>query len=278
MPPAVIIILVVVGVAGLVFLIVKAAKAAAERERRRLEALSRWAALNGFAFHPRDPWNLDARFRNVADIGRGHDRYALEVLSCQDPVPAFLFRYHYKTWETRTVRDSKGRTRTQRYEQTHWRRFLILELGGQFPHLAIRPEGVFDRIAGFVGFDDIDFESEAFSKRFHVKSADKQFAYAVVHPQVMEWMLAPGPAQTFAAELNGPLFIMAPGSDHSTEGCQTVWTLAAGFVNRIPPFVWQDYGRAAGPVALPDARPYVPPPPVPEGQAAETAAGLKSEI
>ena len=43
--------------------------------------------------------------------------------------------------------------------------------------------------AGAFGFDDIDFESAEFSKRFYVKSPDKRFAYDVVHPRMMEFLL-----------------------------------------------------------------------------------------
>jgi hypothetical protein len=51
---------------------------------------------------------------------------------------------------------------------------------------------LFDKIAGAVGFDDIDFESAEFSKRFHVKSPDKKFAYDVIHPRTMEFLLSSG--------------------------------------------------------------------------------------
>ena len=58
------------------------------------------------------------------------------------------------------------------------------------PDLFIRPEGFFDKIAGALGFDDINFESKEFSSRFLVKSGNKKFAYDVIHPQTMEFMMA----------------------------------------------------------------------------------------
>jgi hypothetical protein len=250
------VILLIVAAAGVVYLIVKAAQAHAERERQRLAGLNAWAAANGFNFSTGDPWNLDGRYNGVAAIGTGHDRYAFEVVSRSEPVPASIFRYHYKTWETRTV-TRNGRTYTERYEATHWNRYLIVELGVPFPQLFLRAEGIFDRIAGFVGFDDIDFESEEFSKRYFCKSEDKQFAYAVIHPQMMEWMLA----HPFEGELRRGLLVMDVGRvTHTPEGCQQAWENAAGFVNRIPPFVWQDYGKRE-PIKLPEPAPYVPPAP-----------------
>ena len=64
---------------------------------------------------------------------------------------------------------------------------------GMTPDLLIRPEGLFDKIKGAFGFDDIDFESEEFSRRFHVKSSDRRFAYDVLHPRMMEFLLAVRP-------------------------------------------------------------------------------------
>ncbi|MCZ6810529.1 MAG: hypothetical protein O7D97_00875, partial [Planctomycetota bacterium] len=61
------------------------------------------------------------------------------------------------------------------------------------PDLLIRREGMFDKLAGAFGFDDIDFESAEFSKRFYVKSPDKRFAYDVIHPRMMEFLLGGDP-------------------------------------------------------------------------------------
>jgi hypothetical protein len=253
-----VLILILAGIAGLIFLIVKAVQAHRERERQRKAALAHWASISGFSYSDGDPWNLDARYNGVGEIGRGHDRYAFETLIRLEPVPATIFQYHYKTWETRTVRDSNGNTRTETYEQDHWKRYLVVELGGSFPTFAIRMEGLFDRLAGFIGFDDIDFESEEFSKRFHVKSEDKQFAYALIHPQMMEWLQP----QQFQGELIRGLWVMdLTGGKHTAEDCEAAWTRAAGFFDRIPQFVWEDYGKRE-PVKLPEVAAYLPKAPV----------------
>ncbi len=79
---------------------------------------------------------------------------------------------------------------------THTYRFsyLIVHLPfGRVPDLLIRREGVFDKIAGAFGFDDIDFESSEFSRKFHIKSPDKRFAYDVCHPRMMEYLLQTSP-------------------------------------------------------------------------------------
>jgi hypothetical protein len=235
--------LIVLAVIVVIALIAVAASVHAQRERERKATLLQWAAHEGFIYHDDDPWNLDARFRGVRDIGRGHSRYAFEVLAREMPAPAFIFRYHFRTTETRTVTrtDSRGNTytTTETYEQDHWRRYLIVELNASFPSLAIRREGLFDKLAALVGFDDINFESEAFSRRYHCKSDRRDFAYAVIHPQMMQWLMD----QPFTAELADHLFIMDLSSTgHDAATCAAAWEAARGFINRIPSFVWQDYG------------------------------------
>lgn len=62
------------------------------------------------------------------------------------------------------------------------------------PDLLIRTEGLGDKVLGGLGFDDIDFESEEFSRRFWVKSGDKRYAYDLVHPRMMEFFMESSPS------------------------------------------------------------------------------------
>jgi hypothetical protein len=258
MNPGLIVVVVIIVVVAIIF----AAIGSAARNRERLAALANWATANGFSFSPDDPFNLDGRFNGLADIGRGHARYAYEVLSRNEPVPIWMFRYQYRTWETRTVTDSHGNTRTETYEQTHYHSYLIIELQAAFPKLFIRPEGLFDKVAGFIGFEDIDFESEEFSKRFYCKSDSREFAYAVIHPQMMEWMLGiTASGMRFEGQLGQGVFMSEiTRMPERAEAKQAVLAMAAGFINRIPPFVWQDYGKRPA-VQLPE--PHAAPVPQP---------------
>jgi hypothetical protein len=226
----------------------------ANRERKRLTDLANWAAENNFQFFQDDPFNLDGRFNGVGDIGQGHARRAFEVLYREQPVPTWLFRYQFRTWETRITTDSNGQTRTGTYEQTQWRSFAIIELASAFPKLFIRPENMFDKVAAMAGFDDINFESEEFSRKFFCKSDNREFAYAVIQPQMMDWMLGLCAANMrFEGQLYGPLFVSHLDKlPNTAEGRKAALTMMSGFLNRIPQFVWQDYGKRT-PVQLPDA-------------------------
>ncbi len=251
MSPAVIIVFGLVGLAGIILL----AMNAAARNRERLAALGAWARVNGFQFSEGDPYNLDDRFSGLGEIGRGHARYAYEVLSRPAPVPTWMFRYQYRTWETRTVSDGEGRSHTETYEETHYRSYLIIELAAAFPKLYIRPEGFLDKVKALAGFDDINFESEAFSRRFYCKSDSREFAYAVIHPQMMEWMMN----QPFEGQLGGNGLFMSDITrlKDTDQGRQQALEMAAGFLNRIPDFVWQDYGKRAA-VKLPEVKGVAP--------------------
>jgi hypothetical protein len=51
-------------------------------------------------------------------------------------------------------------------------------------------EGFWSKVAQAFGYDDIDFESAEFSRRFCVRSRDKKFAYDFCHARMMEFLLA----------------------------------------------------------------------------------------
>ena len=160
-------------------------KAAAERRR----ALAELAARHGLAFDPHEDDGHDDEYAQFEIFRRGHSRVAKNTLSGRLELfgrPCALragdFRY-------RVTRNSGKSRRTSTYRFS----YLIVHPPWQTPPLLIRREGVFDKLASAFGFDDIDFESDEFSRRFYVKSTDKRFAYDVLHPRMMEFLLAEPP-------------------------------------------------------------------------------------
>lgn len=85
-----------------------------------------------------------------------------------------------------TTTSGSGKDRRRR---TYNFSYLIVHPPWDTSSLLIRPEGVWDKIKGAVGFDDIDFESDEFSRKFYVQSSDRKFAYDVLHPRMMEFLL-----------------------------------------------------------------------------------------
>lgn len=156
--------------------------------KKRRDALAALAAQNGWRFVPDRDSEHDDRFRHFKIFRKGTGRYAYNSLYGQVEIDevAYPFKtgdFHYETTST----NSKGQTTTHHH---HFSYLLVDVPYPGAPELSIRPEGFLDKLSGFFGFDDIDFESAEFSSRFHVKSSDKRFAYDVVHPRMMEFLLA----------------------------------------------------------------------------------------
>jgi hypothetical protein len=67
---------------------------------------------------------------------------------------------------------------------------FILRLPRSVPRLTIAGEELSSKIAQAFGYDDIDFESHEFSRKFCVRSPDKKFAYDICNARMMEYLLA----------------------------------------------------------------------------------------
>jgi len=151
--------------------------------KKRREAFQMLAADLGFSFSPDRDHVFARRFGFLDHMDDGSNRYAYNILSGSGPDGArvHIFDYHYETYS----RDSKGRRQTDH----HYRSIFTLMLPTSFPELNIEPEGFFSKIGQALGFDDIDFESMEFSKRYQVKSHDKKFAYDFCNAQMIDFLL-----------------------------------------------------------------------------------------
>jgi hypothetical protein len=182
------IILIILAFAGLG---IAAAIWAHKQAAARREALANLAREIGFQFDPDKDKNHDEEYAHFEIFRRGHSRSAYNTLTGslkvgRHSLPAKAGDFTYK------ITTSTGKSTTTR---TYYFSYLIMHLpwSNRVPDLLIRPEGMFDKIAGAFGFDDIDFESAEFSRRFHVKSPDKKFAYDVCHPRMMEFLMETKP-------------------------------------------------------------------------------------
>jgi hypothetical protein len=149
------------------------------KRRKELEAI---ANRLGFKFYPGGSFDFEDQYRFFELFQRGGSRRSYNLIAGRDgEIDVKLFDYRYST--------GSGKNRT-----THNRSACILDIPVRygFPYMIIRPEGFFDKFASIVGFNDIDFESVEFSKKYYVKGKDRRFAYDVVHPRMMEFLLEVG--------------------------------------------------------------------------------------
>ncbi len=171
----------------LIFLLVAAiiitiAVTASIMERKRKAALAEFASRWGLSFRPERDYELAKAFRWLDALARGSNRYAYHIMSgAWQNHEILLFDYHYQ------VTTSNGKTtRTSHYHMS----VFALTLPVAFPELRIVPENLGSKIAQAFGWEDIDFESAEFSRKFVVRSKDRKFAYDVCHPRMMEFLLA----------------------------------------------------------------------------------------
>jgi hypothetical protein len=167
--------LVVVGVVALIVVLAIVGYISAQKRREAMMAL---AARLGLRFSPHKNRGLARRYDFLDKLRAGRDRYAYNTLSGNyQGHDVLVFDYHYKTGSGKNTHH-------------HHFSFFVLHLPASFPELIIAPEGFLSKIAQAVGFDDIDFESHEFSRKFCVRGQDKKFAYDVCNAQMIEYLLA----------------------------------------------------------------------------------------
>jgi hypothetical protein len=196
------IMLIIVGVLvaiGLIYLAIKAAQEAKKRAQERIDAMSEFASRMGFSFSMGNDTSHDEEFAHFEIFRQGFDRYAYNTITGPVNLGAAVVHcntgdFHYKTRETYTTTDSKGRTTTHTRIVPHHFSYFILELPyAKMPDVLIRREGLFDKIASAFGKNDIDFESSEFSRKYFVKCDNRKFAYDIINQRMIEFLLETKP-------------------------------------------------------------------------------------
>ncbi len=148
------------------------------QEKARREALLTWCRRHGWklAGHSVQGWDVD--YPGVRLFHRGHSKDGDNIITG-----------HFRGYPV-TLLDYQFTTGSGKNRNTH--HYGITIMGCEFPTvpLQIRREHAFDKVGAFLGAGDIDFESAEFSRKFFVKSADRKWAYDVIHTRTMDYLLA----------------------------------------------------------------------------------------
>ncbi|MHC4469705.1 MAG: hypothetical protein ACYTDY_11655 [Planctomycetota bacterium] len=220
MEPAVLIVLGIVLVVVIGFI-------AWRLEKKRREALRRWARDGG--------WRLDERKRGRPDLpfglfDHGHSRYSRyhATKSIPDAVPGLdhayveLFEYHY------AVTTSSGKTTSTSHYHFHC---ALVEPGLDVGEVTIRDETIGDKLVQAIGFDDIDFEDHEFSKKFVVKARDRKGAYDLIDQRMMSFLLDHRGWHTEAA---GRMVFIHRSGRPTAERFAALADFVTGFLAEIP--------------------------------------------
>lgn len=172
---------------ALLAVLIVGARAAKRKEAQRLAQIHALCARRAWTFEP-SRWPVHKSFPQFGLFSTGDNRQGTNTIrgtfeAHGARLGLIIGDYSYQTTST----DSKGNRSTT----THHAGYAIATLPPRWvtPSLDVRPENFLDRIGAALGFDDIDFESAEFSRAFHVKSPERRFAYDVLHPRMMEFLL-----------------------------------------------------------------------------------------
>lgn len=199
---------------------------------KRREAFRIFARRHGFQYAEGDPFEL---LGWPFDLFRRGDGRGIEntLWGNWKDQPMQAFDYWYYTEST----NSKGQ-RSRSY-----RRFscALVEVPAAFHHLVVAREGIFSRLADHLGFDDIEFESPEFNRRYNVKAADRKFAYELLDARMLEWLVEFDQGLSF--EILGNR-ILAYGSKADPAALLPLVGTASMFRDHIPRVAWNLYPLA----------------------------------
>ena len=197
------------------------------RNRYRRRRLTAWAAASGWSFVGSDRSLVD-RWPG-APFGFGRQRRADEVMiGTWAGRPAVSFTY--------SCGSGSGSSRTTR----RWH-VLALPLPAPLPPLELTPDGPGSTVLTMLGLQDIQFESEDFNRAWRVASTDARFAHAVVHPRLMERLLAPD-AVGSRLRLAGTDILSWADGPTSTDAIPRRLALLESVIESVPPYIWEDHG------------------------------------
>jgi hypothetical protein len=206
------------------------------RARQEREAMAALAAELGVRFYPEDPWDLPGRYGQFDLFDSGHSKHATNVLAGDvDGRSMVACDYSYKT--------GSGKEET-----THSYQAVIVGLPILAPHLFLRDENFLDKMAAWVGHDDINFESAEFSRKYYVKCDALKFAYDIFHARLIEYLLACGNAP--AMEMRGPLFVLHD-NPRGPDGIRRMLQIGRQIVQSIPEYVLKERGQTQPPGVTP---------------------------
>jgi hypothetical protein len=166
-----------------------------ERDDDRRSMMVAYAAQRGYiihvskqsgwkaAFMPKSSDNVAAtrilsQLRRFFPIDTGNHRQASNIIEVPLGSTSFL-----SIDFSHTITEGKNQVE-------HLWGISVLRVPCRFPHLLIRPRDRKDMIRQAFWLRDIQFESELFNRSYLVKSDHDKFAYDILHPEMIELIMA----------------------------------------------------------------------------------------
>jgi hypothetical protein len=115
---------------------------------------------------------------------------------------------------------------------------VVIRMNAYVPRVMVDPESLSTWVNDPTDELDLQFESEEFNRRFRIQAHDRLFAYKLIVPSMMQWLLAM--PDRYGVEIyKSALVVYAPRRDPSD--MYTMVACATGVLDRIPKLVWREY-------------------------------------
>jgi Protein of unknown function (DUF3137) len=206
------------------------------RKRRRQRAVASFAEKYSFEFSARDPFNLlwDYNF-SLFEMGDGRGTENV-VWGEWKGMPFRETDYWYYT--TATKEEDTNPVRYRHYSS------VVVDVPAYLPQISVEHENLASKLTDHAGFPDIQFESEEFNRAFRVTSDDRAFAFKLIDPRMMHWLLSID--QRFGFQTRGGAILMFARRLRPTDLIPLIGT-AKELYDHIPRLVWTDYGTGSEP-------------------------------
>ncbi len=212
-----------VAIGLLVYSLVRAA-----RRRDAAEALAQGLGLQHSRGDPQDLVHLPHRLFRKGDRRRIDTTLHGELRGRQVALCDYVY--------TEVSRDAQGNTQQREYRLS----LCVLTLGHAMPWIEITPESLGRRFLNVIGVgNDVQFESDEFNREFTVLSADRDFAFTLIDPGMIEWLLSR--ATDCHLEIESHRLVLAT-REVPWEQMGAFAELAIEFEDRIPPLAIERYG------------------------------------
>jgi len=152
-------------------------------EKRRRRGLGAEAQRLGLHYSYYDPYGIPSAYAHMNHFSLGVNRYAFNVIHGRyDGYAVLAFDYQY------SIEPPKPKRRQP--PTSYILSLLILMLEARLPRIIVHPRGMADKFPPVPeDFQDVAFDSPAFSSTYLVKSTQPDFARQLFHPGTLAYFV-----------------------------------------------------------------------------------------
>lgn len=162
----------------------------------RVSSLREWADLNSYTFQPEKDPSIGQRYGGLTRLTQYQNCSATNV------VRGRLGRYQFCAFDFVDLNQRLGPKYNRKFAPAATSfAAVIVETDLHLPPLIIERETLSDKVAKAFGAEDIQIESEAFNRRFTVRSSDRERAVSILGPAVQQ-LLIETPLFEFSSSLH----------------------------------------------------------------------------